>query len=90
MIEKKWSGRPDSNRRRPAWENATTLILKDLANYCAHRVQWSFPSFQDLGANGITTESQNSAPHPKTTMPLRILYRGSCAGSLVLIACCAR
>ena len=62
-----WSGRPDSNRRRPAWENATTLILKDLANYCAHRVQWSFPSFQDLDATGITAESQNSAPHPKTT-----------------------
>ena len=48
-------------------ENATTLILKDLATYGAHQVQWSFPSFQVLGANGITTESRRFPYNSKMT-----------------------
>src|SRR5271155_4438112 len=53
-----WSGRPGSNRRRPAWENASTSFIKDLPAYCVHHAQSNFPSFDDFAANGITKESR--------------------------------
>ena len=33
MIEKKWSGRRDSNPRRPAWENNSRLKIQDNGVY---------------------------------------------------------
>jgi hypothetical protein len=33
MIEKKWSGRRDSNPRRPAWENDHRLKIQDNGVY---------------------------------------------------------
>jgi len=52
-----WSGRPDSNRRRPAWENATTSCTEH------HRVSRASPKstpFPHLPAEPRRMESQRS------------------------------
>jgi hypothetical protein len=46
--------------RRPAWENAPTSFIKDLATYRVHGVQWCARSFRHLAENGVTTESRVS------------------------------
>src|SRR5258706_4895083 len=72
-----WSGRPGSNRRRPAWENANSSFLKDIEAYGVHRVQWCFPSFANPGANGITTESRTPFYHHRfssiTPLPMMLV-----------------
>src|ERR1035441_463409 len=50
--------REQANRRRPAWENSTTSVIKDLGTNQDHQTPHNFPSFQTLAANGITTESR--------------------------------
>ena len=35
---KTWSGRPDSNRRRPAWESPRRLHIKDMASTAAIQI----------------------------------------------------
>ena len=54
--------------RKTGFEPATSSLgkcyyfdLKDLTNYGVHQVQFSFPSFHDLGSNGITEESRHAA-----------------------------
>jgi hypothetical protein len=56
-----WFGRREERAcERPAWENATTSFLKDLASNHVHQEQPCSPSFHNLTSNGITTESRPS------------------------------
>ena len=43
-----WSGRRDSNPRRPAWEYERQLYIKDMASTAANTDLWSFSNLQPL------------------------------------------
>src|ERR1035441_6155294 len=47
-LLKRWSGRPDSNRRRPAWEIDSTLKIKNMAFMVLIARDIKPPIFNDL------------------------------------------
>src|SRR4051794_40060748 len=52
-LLKRWSGRPGSNRRRPAWENRKPLQIQYLCIYGIHpdhRKPPSFNKFREIAA----------------------------------------
>jgi hypothetical protein len=60
MIENKWSGRRDSNPRRPAWEIDRRLKIQILASTASTGGDRNTPSFNDL-LQGFCNWSKNGA-----------------------------
>ena len=52
------SGRRGSNPRRPAWENNRRSFIKDLAAIEVHQSTPCSPSFREMTAKGVKTESR--------------------------------
>ena len=48
VIEKKWSGRPDSNPRRPAWEIDCRLKIQNLASTVSTEGDDKYPVINGL------------------------------------------
>ena len=60
MIENKWSGRRDSNPRRPAWEIDRRLKIQTIASMASTDGDRNTPSFNDL-LQGSRKWSKNGA-----------------------------
>ena len=74
----------DSNRRRPAWENDATSIIKDLATYHVHRTPPSFPSFQqstrEWNFSGILELRSHASIRPKLRSELEFTLASNGTG----------
>ena len=78
-LLKRWSGRPGSNRRRPAWENDRRLKIKDHGVHGGDTDLWSFSNLRPLlfqqSLNGVETEGKfliSPGPFPATFLPTNL------------------
>src|ERR1035438_4457627 len=71
IVLKKWSGRRDSNPRRPAWEIDYTLTIKNMAFMASIASDDKSPIFNDL-FQGVPYRNKNGT---KDNPPRRHLKR---------------